>query len=62
MGVNELSNGSWLLDIDGTLDVYLVSKRPGNKVRIIGQDGEFECSTNEVTAKGLVVVILKSVL
>ena len=62
MGVNELSNGSWLLDIDGTLDVYVVSKRPGNKLRIIGQDGEFECSTNEVIAKGLVVVILKSAI
>jgi transcriptional regulator with XRE-family HTH domain len=60
MDVSELSNGSWLLDIDGTLDVYAVSKRPGNKLRVIGQDGEFECSKNEVTAKGLVVVILKN--
>ncbi|WP_449649154.1 helix-turn-helix domain-containing protein [Rahnella aceris] len=60
MDVSELSNGSWLLDIDGTLDVYAVSKRPGNKIRITGRDGEFECLANEVTAKGLVVVILKS--
>lgn len=60
MGVSEISNGSWLLDIDGTLDVYAVSKRPGNKLRVIGQDGEFECLTNEVTAKGLVVVTLKN--
>lgn len=62
MGVSEISNGSWLLDIDGTLDVYAVSKRPGNKLRVIGQDGEFECLTNEVTAKGLVVVILKNAI
>lgn len=62
MGVNELSNGSWLLDIDGTLDVYAVSKRPGNKLRVIGPDGEFECSKNEVIAKGLIVVILKSAI
>lgn len=62
MGVNELSNGSWLLDIDGTLDVYAVSKRPGNKLRITGHDGEFECLTDEVAAKGLVVVILKNAL
>jgi hypothetical protein len=62
MGVNELSNGSWLLDIDGTLDVYAVSKRPGNKLRVIGQDGEFECLTNEVIAKGLVVVILNKAI
>jgi len=43
MGVSELSNGSWLLDIDNTLDVYAVSKYLGNKLRIVDHDGEFEC-------------------
>ena len=62
MQVSELSNGWWLLDIDGTLDVYAVSKRPGNKLRINGHDGEFECLTNEVTPKGLVIVILKTAI
>jgi len=62
MGDKELSNGSWLLDIDGTLDVYAVSKRPGNKLRVIGKDGVFECSTNEVLAKGLVIVILENAI
>ena len=61
MGVKELSNGSWLLDIDGTLGVYAVSKRPGNKLRVCGEDGEFECLINEVIAKGFVVVILENV-
>ncbi|CAM4050902.1 helix-turn-helix domain-containing protein [Rahnella bruchi] len=60
MDVNEISNGSWLLNIDGVLDVYTVSRRPGNKLRITGHDGEFECSANDVIAKGLVVVILKN--
>lgn len=60
MGVNDLSNGCWLLDIDGTLDVYSISKRPGNKLLVIGQDGEFECLTNEVTAKALVVIIFRT--
>lgn len=62
MGVDELSNGTWLLDIDGTLDVYAVFKRPGNKLRVIGQDGEFECLTNEVISRGLVVVALKNTI
>lgn len=62
MGDKELSNGSWLLDIDGVLDVYAVSRRPGNKLRVIGQDGEFECLTNEVIAKGFVVVVLKNAI
>ncbi|WP_254302880.1 helix-turn-helix domain-containing protein [Rahnella sp. BCC 1045] len=60
MDVSYLSNGLWLLDIDGTLDVYSVSKRPGNKLRITGHDGEFECLVDEVTAKGLVVLIFKT--
>lgn len=62
MVVSELSNGSWLLDIDGTLDVYAVSKRPGNKLRITGNDGDFECLVNEVIPKGLVVIILKNAI
>lgn len=57
MDVSEISNGSWLLDIDGTLDVYAVSRRPGNKLLVAGNDSKFECSVNEVIAKGLVVVI-----
>jgi len=61
MGVSELSNGSWLLDIDGTLDVYAVSRCPRNKLCVIGQDCEFECSTNEVIARGLVVDIKKTI-
>lgn len=62
MGVNELSNGSWLLDIDGTLDVYAVSKRPCNKLCITSHDSEFECLANEVIARGLVVVIFKNAI
>ena len=62
MDVCELSNGSWLLEIDGTQDVYSVSKRPGNKLRITGYDGEFECLKEEVIAKGLVVLTFKKTI
>lgn len=62
MGANELSNGSWLLDIDGSLDVYSVSKRPGNKLNLIGENCEFECSKNEVIPKGLVVLIFTNAI
>lgn len=59
MGVNELSNGSWLLDIDGILDVYEVSRRPGNKLNITGENNDFECMVEQVTAKGMVIVKLE---
>ncbi|WP_413741080.1 helix-turn-helix domain-containing protein [Sodalis sp. RH15] len=58
----ELSNGTWLLDIDGTLDVYSVSRRPGNRLRVSGKDGEFECSVDEVKARGVVASCIKQLL
>lgn len=62
MGESEISNGVWLLDIDGVLDVYSVSRRPGNKLRITGHDSEFDCAVDEVVAKGLVAVVLKKTI
>lgn len=62
MGESEISNGVWLLDIDGILDVYSVSRRPGNKLRITGHDSEFDCAADEVVAKGLVAVVLKKTI
>ncbi|MCW2479155.1 phage repressor protein CI [Candidatus Symbiopectobacterium sp. NZEC135] len=59
MGESEISNGVWLLDIDGVLDVYSVSRRPGNKLRISGHDSEFDCATHEVQAKGLIIMTSK---
>ncbi|MEQ9945228.1 phage repressor protein CI [Pectobacterium aroidearum] len=62
MGEGEISNGTWLLDIDGSLDVYSVSRRPGNKLIVSGRDGEFECAANEVQKNGVVVISLKIIL
>ncbi|MCL6332039.1 phage repressor protein CI [Pectobacterium carotovorum subsp. carotovorum] len=62
MGEGEISNGTWLLDIDGTLDVYSVSRRPGNKLIVSGRDGEFDCTVGEVVVKGIVAIILKTTI
>ncbi|KHT33682.1 phage repressor protein CI [Pectobacterium carotovorum] len=59
MDEGEISNGTWLLDIDGSLDVYAVSRRPGNKLIITNHDSEFDCVTNEVSVKGLVISELR---
>ena len=58
LGLNEISNGSWLLDIDGILDVYAVSRRPGNQLHIIGNDAEFDCAADQVIAKGVVAAVI----
>ncbi|MEI7184282.1 phage repressor protein CI [Pectobacterium carotovorum] len=62
MGEGEISNGTWLLDIDGTLDVYSVSRRPGSKLIVSGRDGEFDCTVGEVVVKGIVTIIFKTAI
>jgi transcriptional regulator with XRE-family HTH domain len=57
--INEISNGFWILEIDGTLDFYNVSKRPGNKIKLNNEGEEFECSLNDVKPIGLVLYLLK---
>lgn len=61
MGEGEISNGTWLLDIDGSLDVYSVSRRP-SKLIVNGRDGEFECTVDEVVVKGIVTIIFKTAI
>ncbi|AOR65127.1 repressor [Pectobacterium wasabiae CFBP 3304] len=61
MGEGEVSNGTWLLDIDGSLDVYSVSRRP-SKLIVNGRDGEFECTVDEVVVKGIVTIIFKTAI
>lgn len=47
-----IGNGKWLLNIDGAHDIYLVSRIPGNRVKVIGLSSDFECSVNEVECIG----------
>ncbi|WP_238486114.1 helix-turn-helix domain-containing protein [Rahnella perminowiae] len=51
----DLSNGKWLLDIDGVLDMYTVSRLPGHKIRVIGKNTEFDCPSDEVAVKGVAI-------
>ena len=62
IGEGEISNGTWLLDIDGTLDVYSVSRRPGNKLIVSGRDGEFDCTVGDVVVKGIVTIIFETTI
>ncbi|WP_129990464.1 phage repressor protein CI [Rahnella sp. CFA14(1/10)] len=57
-GLTEVSNGKWVLDIDGLIDVYNVSRRPGNKVLISGVNGDFECLVTDIKVLGVVVATL----
>ncbi|MFE8146568.1 phage repressor protein CI [Brenneria goodwinii] len=59
MSVTQVSNGRWLLDIDGDVDVYDVARIPGNRIQVSGNATKFECSIDDVKGVGMVVITLK---
>lgn len=60
LGRTNISNGRWVIDIDGDLDVYDVARLPGNKISIVGKASSFECNVSEVTPLGVVVQTLEN--
>ena len=56
---SNLSNGRWLIDIDGALDVFDVIRLPGGKVRLTNKSAEFECNISDITPAGAVVLTLE---
>lgn len=54
----EVVNGIILLEIDGVLDIYDVSRRPGNKLFLSAVTGSFECSVSDVKAVGLAFLVI----
>nr|WP_315289701.1 phage repressor protein CI [Serratia proteamaculans] len=49
-----LSNGRWLISIDGLHDVYDVVRMPSSKILLKRKGSEFECLISEVICKGKV--------
>lgn len=60
MGRSELSSGTLLLNVDGDIDVYSVSKLPGNQIKAcnVNEGIEFTCNANDVRSEGRVVTTL----
>ncbi|WP_180259191.1 helix-turn-helix domain-containing protein [Enterobacter kobei] len=53
-----ITNGRWLIDVDGTCDVYDIARLPGNKLVVKNDSSQFECLANEVTCVGMVFLTL----
>lgn len=51
---NEISNGRWILEIDGNSDVYDVARIPGNRISITGKKYNFECNVENIIPVGLI--------
>ncbi|GME39208.1 MULTISPECIES: helix-turn-helix domain-containing protein [unclassified Pantoea] len=56
-----ISNGMWLISIDGVLDIYDVIRLPGNKLKLSSESASFECSVSDVIPKGNVNFIIKKI-
>lgn len=54
LAVNNIANGKWLIDLDGNIDVYNISRLPGNKLKVKNESTEFQCLSNELKAIGLI--------
>ncbi|EID1645172.1 phage repressor protein CI [Escherichia coli] len=54
-----VSNGRWLINIDGAFDVFDVIRLPGGKVRLSNKNAEFECNLADITPAGAVIFTLE---
>ncbi|WP_041525958.1 phage repressor protein CI [Pantoea sp. At-9b] len=55
VSIKEISNGRWLLNIGGKLDVYDVTLLPNNKINVSSSGVSFFCGVNELTPEGKVI-------
>ncbi|QCR37026.1 phage repressor protein CI [Nissabacter sp. SGAir0207] len=60
--VNLIGNGMWLIDIDGVIDVYNVSRLPGGKLNIKSGASSFECLINDIRCVGMVCFTISKVM
>ncbi|OWY76865.1 helix-turn-helix domain-containing protein [Pantoea sp. AMG 501] len=61
-GSEKISNGSWLIDIDGVTDIYEVIRLPGNKIKLSNDNASFECAVSDVKPLGFNVLTVKKTM
>ena len=61
ISVKQLSNGYWLIDIDGVKSIVKVVRIPGNKIVVHQDETSFECSVDDVEVVGRAVKVIKSI-
>jgi len=55
LALDEISNGNWLLKLDGKLDIYQVFLLSSRKVKLINRGVDFICSTKDFEVAGKVI-------
>lgn len=58
LDAKNIANGRWLIDVDGTCDVYDVARLPGNRLTVKHGASQFECLVDEIKCVGMVFLTL----
>lgn len=58
LDAKNIANGRWLIDVDGTCDVYDVARLPGNRLTVKNGVSQFECLVDEIKCVGVVFLTL----
>lgn len=58
LDAKNISNGRWLIDVDGICDVYDVARLPGNRLTVKNGVSQFECLVDEIKCVGVVFLTL----
>lgn len=59
--VKQISNGYWLVDIDGVKSFVKIARIPGNKIVVHQDEASFECAVDDVEVVGRAVKVIKSI-
>lgn len=59
--IKQVSNGFWLINIDGMIIIAKIARIPGNKIVIHQDETSFECSVDDVEVIGRAVKVIKSI-
>ncbi|CQH31738.1 TPA: phage repressor protein CI [Yersinia enterocolitica] len=59
-GLIEISNGRWLLDIEGKYDVYDVTLYPGRKIDVTNRISKFRCGIDDVKTVGRISLTIEN--
>ncbi|CAB5630439.1 Bacteriophage CI repressor helix-turn-helix domain [Serratia marcescens] len=58
---DEINDGKWLIEIEGTVSIRDIIRVPRGKIRIFDGKLSFECQVNEVTALALIYKLYTSI-
>lgn len=52
---NEITDGMWLIDIDGLVSIKRIYRLPGKKLRVENGPASFDCSPDDISVLGKVI-------